>query len=437
VIVSLGLTMIQLLTRRTALVVSGSVFAAAAVLIPAHYAAVEASAARQVRSRSVPFGHAVAPVPGRTATRHRATPGWRVEFRMPAAEPSRLLASVAAVNGTLAWATGATAPQRARKYQPIIVRWNGTAWLPVPLPAPIARHWQQGFPFSVVGAASGADVWAFSEALGRWLHWDGRRWSTGQLPDNVPYSPLVVSSAKVFSPDNVWVFGGHLTGGVNNRTVGPPYVAHFNGRRWQVRSAPRGRDAISAVSVLSSTDIWAVLGRLPLVSSHARVTRGNAVWHWNGKRWTEVPLPGQFTGDADLTSVLASSARDVWIGGGIANGRGAGLTEAVAHWNGSAWTVTMLPAWISPVRYELTSMVPDGSGGIWAVGTNEALTRSRLWHLHTGRWTGPQWLRPCRHACLLLGLAQVPGTTSVWAAGAVVRGSNGDGIMALYGRSRA
>jgi hypothetical protein len=340
------------------------------------------------------------------------------------------------VNGTLAWATGATAPQKARRYQPIIERWNGIAWRPVQLPPAVAGKWRQGFPFSVVGASSSTDFWAFSEALGVWLHWDGRRWSAGRLPDPNPYSPLVISSAKVLGPGDVWVFGGHLTGGLNNKTEGPPYVAHFNGRHWKIMRGPRGRDAIGAVSVLSSADIWAVLGRLPLVSSRVRTT-GNAVVHWNGRRWTTVPLPRAFTGETDLTSILAYSDRNVWIGGGIANGKGLGLTEAVAHWDGSRWAVHMLPTWHTPVRYELSSMVPDGSGGIWAVATNEGLTRSRLWHLHAGHWYGPQLLRPCRHACLLLGLAQVPGSTSVWAAGAVVRGTTGDGIMALYGRSRA
>jgi hypothetical protein len=425
--------MIQLLMRRTVLALSGAL-TIAAVAVPAHDAAVHARA-RAGRARSIPSGHALAPVPAVRAHRRSGVRGWRIEYRMPPSQPSPLLASVAAVNGTLVWATGATAPLRGQ-YQPLIERWNGTAWLQVRLPSAVARKWQRGFPFSVVAAAGSADFWAFSQALGSWLHWDGRRWSTGKLPDGNPYSPLVISAARVFSASNVWAFGGHLTGGVNNKTVGPPYVAHFNGRHWKVMAAPRGSDAISAASALSSTDIWAVLGRLPLVSSRMR-TIGNAVAHWNGRRWASVPLPRVFAGQADLTSILADSDRDVWIGGGIANGMGPGLTEAAARWDGSGWTVRMLPAWPSPVRYELSSMVPDGAGGIWALATNEGLTRSRLWHFTTGRWIGPQVLRPCRRACLLLGLAQVPYSTSVWAAGAVVHGASGDGIMALYGRSRA
>ncbi len=352
---------------------------------------------------------------------------------------SSLMASVAASGPGNAWAAGA-APGRGRAFDPIIEHWDGSAWRPVLLPAAIARKWRRAYPFSVSTASSASDFWAVSEVLGEYLHWNGRSWHTGQLPGGSAGSPLVVSSLLQFGRADVWAFGGHL---VRPQTgaAEAPYVAHFNGRRWRAVRPPAGPSAISAVSARSPDDIWAVLGRLPLVTS-GRTLQRNALAHWNGHRWTSIPLPAtlacrafgsQAVPAATLTSIVALSDRNVWVGGGIPNGA-RGLTEMAAHWTGARWRVVMLPAYVTPVLYELTSMVPDGSGGAWAVATSAALTRSRLWHLHGGRWAGPLLLKPCLHACVMPGLAWVPGTTSVWAAGAAVHGSGATGLMAVTGR---
>ncbi len=394
-------------------------------------------------------------------------PGWRVVLRLPTHQDSPLLASVTSADGADAWATGAATALHGRRFSPLIEHWDGSAWQPVTLPPPAARRWQHAFPLSAVAAVPG-DFWAVSEALGSYLHWNGRSWSAGQLPGGSPASPLVISSVQEFSRTDVWVFGGHLTS-ARNGTTDAPYVARFNGRRWQQVRSPAGPTAISAVSALSPDDIWAVLGRMPLLSSGKTLQR-NALVHWNGRRWAPVALPKSLLGSAEprpgssaaavpspaasagaghgtsaagtaapapvasLTSILALAPDDVWIGGGIPNGRH-GLTEMAAHWAGGRWRVIMLPAYLSPVQYQLTSLVPDGTGGAWAVATNAGLTRSRLWHLHAGRWHGPTLLAPCRHSCVLPGLARVPGTSSVWAAGAAAHGSTGDGLVALTGRS--
>jgi hypothetical protein len=396
-----------------------------------------AAGATAAARRAGPVPSSTAPVGTGTASGHghvvksAAASGWRVELRLTAGSQNALLAAITAVTATDAWAAGVASPSIGRQAHPLIERWNGKAWRPVVLPPKIASVWQKGFPFSAIGASSSSDFWAVSEVLGTWLHWNGHQWSSGRLPGNSAGSVVAISSVRVFSPSNVWAFGGHVTYTASDLATGPPYVAHFNGHGWKTEKAPPGGAAISAVSSLSPTDIWAVLGRLPLVSTRSAVT-GNAVVHWNGYRWSTLRLPQAFTDSASLTSVLALSDHDLWIGGGIMNDQN-GQTEAVANWNGDRWVATPLPASPSAVEYQLISMVADGSGGIWAVATNQGLFTSRLWHLQAGRWFGPKRLRPCRRACMLAGLARVPHTASVWAAGAIVRGQHGEGVVALTG----
>ena len=419
--------MIRFLTRRALLVVSGSALALAAVTAPVRAAVPAGTAAVRAGTAAVRVRAAAAAAPAAAAAA-----GWRVQLRLRGGELSPLLASITADSSADAWSAGVVVPRAGWQARPLIEHWNGTAWQSVALPRKIARKWQQGFPFSAVGASSSSDFWAVSNVLGVWLHWNGRRWSTGRLPGNSAGNVLAISSVSAFSARNVWAFGGHVTGTSTDSATGPPYVAHFNGHSWKVVTAPAGNAAISAVSSLSPGDIWAVLGRFPMVSTRS-TSAGNAVAHWNGRQWNPVRLPGAFTRGASLTSVLARSDHNIWIGGGITNAR-RGQTEEAANWNGSRWTVSRLSAHPSGVEFQLVSMVPDGSGGLWAVATSEGLSTSRLWHLHAGRWTGPTRLEPCRRACVLTGLAQVPGTTSVWAAGAIVRGRRGEGLIALQGR---
>ena len=92
-----------------------------------------------------------------------------------------------------------------------------------------------------------------------------------------------------------------------------------------------------------------------------------------------------------LGAVLARSDSDVWVGGGVRNSKG-GYTEAVGHWNGHAWSMVTLPVSGTTGQWHVNSIVPDGSGGLWALGYCMAtcgVHPSRIWHEADGRWTGP------------------------------------------------
>jgi hypothetical protein len=126
--------------------------------------------------------------------------------------------------------------------------------------------------------------------------------------------------------------------------------------------------AVLAVQGTSADDVWAVGGGLGLGGALAR--------HWNGDRWSEVPLdepdrslwwvwpesPGRawMVGEGGLVAredgavigeplastlygVWGSAPDDVWIVGGIPDGAATADDDLVLHWDGAALTRVTVP----------------------------------------------------------------------------------------------
>jgi len=194
---------------------------------------------------------------------------------------------------------------------------------------------------------------------------------------------------------------------------------------------PTGQFGVSDASAVSAADIWAVVGGGP-----GRTT-ANGLLHWNGRRWRSVTLPSFLAHKTNLASVLALPGRQVWVAGGIP--RDAGNAEGVtALWNSRTWTVDKLavdPAAPDDVIGDLT---PDGSGGVWGMGFTSKACAGPMWHDSAETWTDTG-LVGCSVGAYVhgpQGLANVPGTTSVWGFGGqydpnVPHGEAG--LVLLYG----
>jgi hypothetical protein len=181
--------------------------------------------------------------------------------------------------------------------------------------------------------------------------------------------------------------------------------------------------------------MWAVIGAPALFAAPGQSASTPSVAHWNGKAWAAAPAQptsSELPAGATLTSILASRGGHVWIGGGATNAKG-GTTEFAAELTGSTWKVSTLSATASASDYALTSMAPDGRGGIWAIAGGLATTSVRIWHLTGGAWTGPSSPSFGSSRRILFQLAAVPGTSSVWGVGAVALGTRTEGLLALEG----
>jgi hypothetical protein len=142
--------------------------------------------------------------------------------------------------------------------------------------------------------------------------------------------------------------------------------------------------------------------------------------HWNGHAWRPMAVQPRLPRRATLTGILATSRRDIWLGGSVPNDK-TGTSELALHWNGRSWTTVSPPARPSEADEFLTNLVPDGSGGLWAVA--EAVPGpARFWHYTNGAWAPPVSVKS---GWLYAVLTAVPGSTSTWAVAAspgLVRG---------------
>jgi hypothetical protein len=396
---------IKLSSRRAALVLSGSTIALTAAMLPAQ----------------------------------AATSGWRINTDFAVRGASSAIFSIDAISAHDAWATGFTVNSTGPRVQSILRHWAGKKWQPAALPAAIARRWRSGRPiFTQVAASSASNVWVISGvASGRYLHLDGKHWSVGSLPGGgtSPGTVLEITAASDLGKNNAWAFGVKLD--FTSRTpTAVPYAAHFNGTKWTSQAMP-GKGAITAVSVASSASLWAVVGRPDAALSPLPVliTTKPEVLHWTPTGgWQQAAVQPVLPSGANLDSVQARPTGTVWIGGSVKNGD-KGTTAFAAKWSAtaSAWTLAHLGG-ASSGKWQLIDMAPDGGGGLWgiAIADNVKGEPERLWH-----GTGSTWSRVMpafgKHEWLLIQLAAVPGTTSIWGAGLLKNGQAATGFIAIDG----
>lgn len=402
--------MIKLTSRRAALVLAGSAVALVGGMLPAQ----------------------------------AATTGWRSVAKVSVKGDITLLSGVDAVAKSDAWAVGGAVTSKDTKPVGIVEHWTGKSWRRVTLPAAVAKAWNaySGLSFPVVGASSAGNVWAFSQDFASsrgsdgYLRLNGHKWTVGALPGTSVASGhlVVITATRVISSKDVWVFGGKLKPSAKSLSFAP-YAAQYNGRKWTSKSIP-GAGAVVGVSEISAGNMRAAIGTPQLFAADGTSSASTpSVDEWNGKAWAAAPVQPTSTelpAGATLTSILAAKGGQVWIGGGATNAKG-GTTEFAAELTGSTWTVSTLPATASASDFALTSMAPDGHGGIWAAAGGLAASKVRIWHLTGGAWTGPSSPSFGSSERTLLQLAAVPGSSSVWGVGAVERGKSTDGLIALVG----
>jgi hypothetical protein len=86
---------------------------------------------------------------------------------------------------------------------------------------------------------------------------------------------------------------------------------------------------------------------------------GAFVTRWDGTAWNAVAAPPLGV----LSSVTARSGSDVWVAGSDSTG-----LPALAHWNGTAWSVTPVTVNGGVGSPALTAVTAAGAGTEWAVG---------------------------------------------------------------------
>jgi hypothetical protein len=343
-----------------------------------------------------------------------ATAGWRIVStdRRPGIDAEL---AVVALSRTNAWAGGNVAPSHSSIGVPFVEHWNGRHWRNWRLPAGPAGA------LEVLSASAWNNVWAFGEnyhgAGGFALRFDGHQWRVMKHW----YGQITVVGAAVESPRNVWAFSG--LGSV---------VEHYNGHRWAgVRVGP-GVNWFDSAAALPGGEIWA----LAHAGGGEEVVTGKP--SGLGYSWTATPLIGYQSGSNGsdpLTSILPVSPANVWaLGGGVRIDTGhPHWYPLVAHWNGTAWQRVRVSG-----RFILgAAAASDGHGGLWVTtGWDSTGIPPHLLRFAHGTFTKMNLPPRDGRYVGVFGLARIPGSTSVWGAGALTGlGSLGPntGVILKYG----
>jgi len=197
-----------------------------------------------------------------------------------------VLASVAAVSTSDAWAVGLSGPNRPSTRSTLTEHWNGTSWSIVTSPN-VAGY--SNSLFSVKGDST-SDYWAVGQsststsahALAE--HWNGTSWVITTTPSPSTYSRLI--AVKVFSPTNVWAVGDQSADNITFTTL----IEHWEGTSWSIVPSPQSRAGNGFLLGVDGTvsDLWAV-GAGTLNGSDFTL-----IEHWNGTTsvsYTHLTLP--------------------------------------------------------------------------------------------------------------------------------------------------
>jgi hypothetical protein len=341
------------------------------------------------------FALAVTTTPAAQAA---STTGWRIVFSHHYGAPAAFqgFLAVTAPGKGAAWATGGAGGNgNPATGFPVAARWHNGTWRAARLPSGLSGT------LGAVSADSAKDAWTVSIENGYALHWNGTKWSVARRWHEPSTLPKELTGVIAFSPTNVWVFGGPgAFPGLG--------TWHFNGHLWQhVTTAPA--DGIVTASALSATNMWAI---------GSATSPQDSIVHYTGT-WRTVSATA--LSGLSFSAIAAVSAHDVWAVGTIQTN---GFRPRLVHMTSRGWTRTSLPWLVHPI-----DLAPDGSGGLWITAQNNsgqfAIHRSAA-----GSWSririGPD--------ASLIRIALIPGTTSLWGAGAVKTTSGANAAVWAHGR---
>jgi hypothetical protein len=301
---------------------------------------------------------------------------WQVEKTVnpeatASAATNSTFASVSASGPDEAWAVGTFSNTDALD-QPLAEHWNGTTCTRVTVPAPAG----QGATLSGVDDLSPTDAWAVGASGGLTLieHWNGTSWSIVPSPNpatGIPGDGDSLAAIAGTSPNDLWAAGSDVTeqGGGEIQLL----FEHFNGATWTAAASPAGDGGgvSSAITAISSDDFWAV-------GSFAGGGSNTLAAHWNGTKWSIVPVP-DITGFAKggglnhLTGVSADGPDDVWASGYAADVDNTNLNvPGLLHWNGTSWTAATVPTLgkEGSLLFGVQVLSPTDA---WAVGQTQGL----------------------------------------------------------------
>lgn len=282
------------------------------------------------------------------------------------------LSNIAMAGPTDGWLVGNSYDSVSYASTPVLLRYNGTNWAPMPAPPGAGS-------LSNVSSNVPGEAWVTGEdtSYNSYIyHYSGGAWTAQPPPAGTsPYSIFMLNSTQGWATYSDYNNGddGILHWDGTNWTIEytGKHIYDLSGAGGQVWAAgpadtilsrnasgswtgQRGgptTNSLYSVAALTTNDAWAVGGK-------------GTILHYTAGTWQNVVTP--LTNRNDLYRVQMLTATD-----GYAAGSG-----IIAHWDGTAWTAVTRPA------TTLFGLAMTGSGEGWAVGS-----RGAIWHATGGVWS--------------------------------------------------
>ena len=297
------------------------------------------------------------------------------------------LYGVTALSPTNVWAVGTISnnpyTSEYRYNDSYVQRWDGVRWSVVE--DAVAGSSKL---FGVAGVEG--EIWAvggFDTPQTLAEKWDGSRWSVASTPNpGRAHNSLI--AMDVLAPDNIWAVGQYDFyypyggGGSNTR----PLIQHWDGTRWSNVPVPYPSSLetlMDDIKAISANDIWAV-GKTGSGGSFFTYTL-----HWDGREWTQIPSPNANESPHYLEAVDGTAWNNVWAVGFIF-GQYPGQSDQtfIMHWNGLAWNIIPSPN-VEGASNQIQDIEVLSLNSAWAVGNYSTVE----WNPLILRWNGAVWSR--------------------------------------------
>jgi len=295
-----------------------------------------------------------------------------------------MLQEVAVLGPNDGWTVGSQYVLNGVDYetQTLAYHWDGTGWTVVPSPSPTPYPGGGWADFESVEALAPDDVWAAGGQriqapdgyVGTHImvqHWNGSQWSLLPAPVTIGGSGNFVDDIEAIAADDIWFVGDWLELPPTSAAEKRALAMHWNGSSFTIHptpffnNAPVGGHGLTAVSAVSSNDVWAVGG-----GHDGDYVGFSYIVHWDGAQWHYRPGPtaGWFQRWYDVQAVATD---DVWAVGDYQDETG--YHGLFAHWNGTGWT--RLPD--SPVGGGSIEVL--GHDRVYVSGSGVALWNGAAW----------------------------------------------------------
>ena len=234
-----------------------------------------------------------------------------------------------------------------------------------------------------------------------------------------------LNAVTAISSSDAWAVGYRNDNNLNeSRTL----VQHWDGLKWKIVASPnpgsthacKGANTgnlLSAVSAVSSTDVWAV----GLMFDCTALLKPLAL-HWDGLKWHNVATPALNTNDnAALNGVLALGTNDVYAVGYQPATNGA-VQTLVEHWDGVSWKVVSSPNGNNTGNV-LAAISGTSPTDLWAVGdmvSPNAPVKTLVLHFDGAHWAVVPSPNPIQNGSLsqnVLSSVRANAANDVTAAG--------------------